>query len=190
MLPLIKTGLPATTVLLIVGTISVIIASTPSYAEQPAEVPERESLRGLVGMEVLVEPLNIEIEERGLQTLKLQSDIRQRLQKADIKVLTERERLATPSAAMLAVRVDAIHDRIGRYFYSVDLFLTQRVRLEGNVASQPSAVTWMKLGPIGTVADDNVKHLEDQVLRKVDQFIKDYLAVNADRRGSDRLKRP
>ena len=105
-------------------------------------------------------------------------------------MLTERERLATPTAAMLAVRVDAIHDRIGRYFYSVDLLLTQRVRLEGNVASQPSAVTWMKLGPIGIVADDNVKHLEDQVLRKVDQFIKDYLAVNPDRRGSDRLKRP
>jgi hypothetical protein len=190
MLSLIKTGLLATTLLLIVGTISVIIASTPSQAEQPAEVPERESLRGLVGMEVLVEPLNIEIEERGLQTMKLQSDIRQRLQKADIKVLTERERLATPTAAMLAVRVDALHDRIGRYFYSVDLLLTQRVRLEGNVASHPSAVTWMKLGAIGVVADDNVKHLEEQVLRKVDQFIKDYQAVNSDRRGSDRLKRP
>jgi hypothetical protein len=190
MLSLIKTSLPATTLLLIVVTISVIIASTPSQAEQPAEVPERESLRGLVGMEVFVEPLNIEIEERGLQTLKLQSDIRQRLQKADIKVLTERERLATPTGAILAVRVDALHDRIGRYFYSVDLLLTQRVRLEGNVASHPSAVTWMKLGAIGAVADDNVKHLEEQVLRKVDQFIKDYQAVNPDRRASDRLKRP
>jgi len=45
-------------------------------------------------------------------------------------------------------------------------------------------VTWLKLGAIGVVADDNVKHLEDQVLRKVDQFIKDYLAVNPDRRRS------
>jgi len=52
-------------------------------------------------MEVLVEPLNIEIEQLGLQTVKLQSDIRQRLQKAGITVLTERERLATPTAAML-----------------------------------------------------------------------------------------
>jgi len=141
-------------------------------------------------MEVLVEPLNIEIEQLGLQTVKLQSDIRQRLQKAGITVLTERERLATPTAAMLEVRLDAVHDRIGRYFYSIDLLLTQRVRLEGNAASDLSAVTWLKLGAIGVVADDNVKHLEDQVLRKVDQFIKDYLAVNPDRRRSDQLKSP
>ena len=190
MLPLIKTGLPATTLLLIVGTISFVIASTPSHAEPPAEVPERESLRGLLGMEVLVEPLNIEIEQLGLQTVNLQSDIRQRLQKAGITVLTERVRLATPTAAMLVARLDAVHDRIGRYFYSIDLLLTQRVRLEGNGASELSAVTWLKLGAIGVVADDNVKHLEDQMLRKVDQFIKDYLAVNPDRRGSDQLKRP
>ena len=190
MLPLGKTGLPVTTVFLIVSTISVIIASTPSHAEPPAEVSERESLRGLVGMEVLVEHLNIEIEELGLQTVKLHSDIRQRLQKAGIKVLTERERLATPTAAMLVVRVDALHDRIGRYFYSINLFLTQRVRLEGTGASELSAVTWMKMGGIGTVADDNVKHLEDQVLRKVDQFIKDYLAVNPDKRVSDQPKSP
>jgi hypothetical protein len=185
MLPLIKTGLPSTTLLLIVGTISLVIASTPSHAERPAEVPERESLRGLLGMEVLVEPLNIEIEHLGLQTVKLRSDIRQRLQNAGLKVLTDRERLATPTAAMLVVRLDALHDRIGRYFYSIDLFLTQRVRLKSYVASELSAVTWMKLGGIGIVADDNVNHLEYQMLRKVDEFIKDYLAVNPDRRGSD-----
>ena len=91
---------------------------------------------------------------------------------------------------MLGVRLDAVHDRIGRYFYSIDLLLTQRVRLKGNGASDLSAVTWLKLGAIGVVADDNVKHLEDQVLRKVDQFIKDYLAVNPDRRRSDQLKSP
>jgi hypothetical protein len=166
LLSLRKTGLPATTLLLIVGTISFVIAPTPSHAEPPAEVSERESLRGLLGMEVLVEPLNIEIEQLGLQTVKLQNDIRQRLQKAGITVLTERERLATPTAAMLGVR------------------------LEDNVVSDLSAVTWLKLGAIGVVADDNVKHLEDQVLRKVDQFIKDYLAVNLDRRRSDQLKSP
>jgi hypothetical protein len=51
-------------------------------------------------------------------------------------------------------------------------------------------VTWLKLGAIDIVADDNVKHLEDQVLRKVDQFVREYLTVNPDRRGSDRLKNP
>jgi hypothetical protein len=190
MRPVRKAGHPPATLLLIVGTLSLIIASTQSHAEPPAEVSERDSLKGLLGLEVLVEPLNIEIEQRGLQTVKLQSDIRQRLQKAGITVLTERERVATPTAAMLVVRVDAVHDRIGRFFYSIDLLLTQRVRLEGPVASELSAVTWIKPGGIGIIADDNVKHLEDQVLHKVDQFIKDYLAVNPDRRTSDPRRRP
>jgi hypothetical protein len=190
MLPVRRTGHPPATLLLIVATISFIIASTPSQAEPPAEVSERDSLKGLLGIEILVEPLNIEIEQRGLQTGKLQSDIRQRLQKAGITVLTERERVATPTAAVLVVRVDAVHDRIGRYFYSINLLLTQRVRLEGHVASELSAVTWIKPGGIGIMADDNVKQLEDQVLHKVDQFIKDYLAVNSDRRASDQPKRP
>ncbi len=165
---------------LIVITFCFTISSNPSQAEEPAEAPERDSLRGVVGIEVMVEPLNIEIEHLGLETLKLQHDIRQRVQQAGVRVLTERERLATPTAAMLVVRVDALHDRIGRYFYCVDLLLTQRVRLKGQGSGSPevSAVTWMKPGGIALIADDNVRHIQDQVLRKVDQFIKDYLAVN------------
>ena len=180
-----RTNLRIARVFLILGTILFAVISTPTYAEQPANVHERESLRGLVGMEVVVEPLNIQIEDQGLQTVMLQSSIKQRLQKAGIKVLTERERLATPTAAMLMARVDALHDRIGRYFYSNDLMLTQRIRLGGTDATDLSAVTWMKLGGIGIVADDNVKHIEEQVLRKVDQFIKDYLTVNPDRRANN-----
>jgi hypothetical protein len=60
--------------------------------------------------------------------------------------------------------------------------LAQRVKLQTRAETEVSAVTWKKLGTVSTVADDNVKHLEDQVLRKVDQFIKDYLAVNPDRK--------
>ena len=190
MRPQARTALHVAALLLTLGITTFAINPTPLHAEQSTEVPERESLRGLVGVEVFVEPMNIEIEQRGVQTVKLQSDIRQRLQKAGITVLTERERVATPTAAMLVVRVDAVHDRIGRFFYSIDLFLTQRVRLEGHVASELSAVTWTKPGGIGIIADDNVQHLEDQVLHKVDQFIKDHVAVNPDRRTSDPLRRP
>lgn len=107
-----------------------------------------------------------------------------------VKVLTERERLATRAGAVLVVRLDAVHDRIGRYFYSIDLLLKQRVRSEGHDESELTAVTWMKSGGIGVVADDNVKHVEDQVRRKVDEFIKYYQAVNLDRRGRDQLKGP
>jgi len=155
---------------------------TPHQADPAPEEAERESLRGILGVDVLVEPLDSDIEQAGLSTDKLQEDIRQRLHKAGVKVLTERERLASPSAAVLIVRVETLHDRIGRYFYSTNLLLAQRVKLQTRAETEVSAVTWKKLGTVSTVADDNVKYLEDQVLRKVDQFIKDYLAVNSDRK--------
>ena len=157
-------------------------ASSPSGTELSHQDNERQSLKGLNGLEVLVEPLDSDIEQLGLSTDKLQEDVRQRLHKAGVNVLTERERLATPTAAILIVRVDTLHDRIGRYFYSTDLLLTQRVKLATHGAPEVFAVTWKKLGVVSTIADDNLKHLEDQVLRKVDQFIKDYLAVNPDKR--------
>jgi len=177
-----QTDLHVPSLSLILGTGILFFAPISSLGEQPMESVERESLHGVTGVEVLVDPLDVEIEQLGVKTDSLQKDIKQRLQKAGVNVLTERERLRTPTAAMLTIRVDTLHDRIGRYFFSIDLFLTQRVRLESRETSELSAVTWMKLGPIGIVADDNVKHIEGQVLQKTDQFIKDYLAANPDRR--------
>jgi hypothetical protein len=168
---------------LTLGAVVIVLASISSHAGQPAEAPERESLRGVTSVEVLVEPLNVEIEQRGLVTATLQKEVNQRLQKAGVKLLTEREWLTTPAAAVLVIRVDALHDRIGRYFYSIDLFLKRRIQLEDQGPSELSAVTWMKCGPIGIVADDNIKHIETQVLQKADQFIKEYLTVNPGRKG-------
>jgi hypothetical protein len=147
-------------------------------AEKPTDSADRESLRGVTGVEVVVEPLDIEIEQFGLHTETLQRDIKQRLHKTGVRVLTERERLAAPNGVLLTIRMDAVHDRISRYFYSIDLFVSRKVRLESQPDSELSAVTWRKTGTIKTIADDNVKHIETQILQKVDLFIKDYLAVN------------
>lgn len=190
MRPLFQSNCPLATGFCLILTCSLTCALTPSYAERTAEVSERESLRGLSGVEVLVEPFSLELEQGGLQAVTLQSDIRQRLQKAGVRVFTERERLAAQAGALLVVRLDAVHDRIGRYFYSIDLLVKQRVRSGGHDAPELSAATWMKSGGIGIVADDKVKHVEDQVRRKVDEFIKDYQAVNPDRKGNDPLKSP
>jgi len=161
-----------------VGAIAVTIAAPPLRAEQLAEVSERESLKGIGGLEVFVESVNIELEALGLEAVTIQNDIRHHLQKAGVNVLTEHERLASQTAAVLVVKIDALHDRIGRYFYCIDFLFTQRVRLKVKGAPEVSAVTWMKPGRIGLIADDKVKQIQGQVLHKVDQFIKDYLAVN------------
>jgi hypothetical protein len=164
-------------------TASIVLGAAPQpAAERSHQEDERESLRGLHGVGLLVEPLDSDIEQLGLSTDTIEQDVRQRLEKGGVKVLTDRERLATPMAAVLIIRVDTLHDRIGRYFYSTDLLLTQRVKLATHGAPEVAAVTWKKLGVVSAIADDNLKHLGDQVLRKVDQFVKDYRAVNPDKR--------
>lgn len=161
----------------------------PSRPTEPSpEEAERESLKGLTGIEVVVEPLDSEIEQVGLSAAKLQEDVRQRLLKAGIKVLKERERPGNSATGLLTVRLETLHDRIGRYFYTTDVWLAQRVKLESQATAEFSAVTWKKLGTVSTIADDNVKHMADQALRKVDQFIKDYLAANPDRKVTDQRR--
>jgi hypothetical protein len=185
-----KTGLRTTTLLLIIGSISLLFASTSGRTGQPAAIPERDSLRGVVGVEVRVEPIAIEIEELGLPTDKLQNEVQQRLQEAGINLFTERERLASSTGGLLNIHVDALHDRIGRFFYTIDLSFMRPVRLKGLDHPDASAVTWMNLGEVGSIADDNVTYLQEQVLRKVDHFIKDYRAANPTRRGSNHRTKP
>jgi hypothetical protein len=177
---LLWSDLPTGRLLFMLISVMGSIPFAPLSFANSAEVRDRESLKGIVGIEVVVDTLNIEIEDRGLPTAQLQHDIQQRLQKAGMRVLTESERLRSPKTAMLVVRVDARHDRIGRYFYSIDLLMMQRVRLDGS-PSELSAVTWMKPGGIGIIADDNVQYLKEQVLHNVDQLIQEYAAVNPSR---------
>jgi hypothetical protein len=40
------------------------------------------------------------------------------------------------------------------------------------------------------VTDDNVRHVEDQVRRKADEFIKDYQVVNPDGEGAINSRAP
>lgn len=177
-------GLRATFKCLIAGSITLLVASPHVRAGQPVELSQRDSLRGLIGVEVHVDPLPIEIEELGLPSGKLQHQIREHLQESGITVLTERERFAGHLGGLLDVRVEATHDRISRFFYTIHVSLKRRVQLEGPPQPGITAVTWMKLGAVGSIADDNVTYLRDQTLRKVDQFIKDYLAVNPNQKGA------
>jgi hypothetical protein len=126
---------------LLLLAVMIAFASMAQSAEKPVDSADRESLRGVTGVEVVVEPLAIEIEQFGLHTETLQRDIKQRLHKAGVKVLMERERLATSDGALLTIRMDAVHDRISRYFYSIDLFVSRKVQLESQPDSELSAVT-------------------------------------------------
>jgi|SoiMethySBSTD1v2_1073268.scaffolds.fasta_scaffold3308556_1 hypothetical protein len=62
----------------------------PSWADDSQSA--RNSLRGLLGVEVIVEDLKPEVERAELSRTQLQTDVELRLRQSGIRVLTEEER--------------------------------------------------------------------------------------------------
>ena len=71
----------------------------------------RESLRGLTGVEVVVENVPPDLEPAGLTANQLRTDAELRLRKAGIRVLTREETLATPGVPYLYIRVTGLPER-------------------------------------------------------------------------------
>src|SRR5207249_4173290 len=66
---------------------------------------DRATLRGVEGVDVLVEALKPEVERAGVTRQQLKIDVELQLRKAGIRVFTEEERLRTPGAALLSIEV-------------------------------------------------------------------------------------
>lgn len=150
---------------------------------------QRESLRGLKGVELVMEVINPEAERKGLTRSQLQTDVELRLRKAGIKVLTRQERLKTPGYPFLYVNVSTVKTPEtlggllgGLYGYSISVELREKVILARNRSIETYAATWSK-GVVGTVGADKLRSVREGVGDLVDEFINDYLAMNP-RRGS------
>lgn len=86
----------------------------------------KEVLRGLKEVHVVVERLKAEIEQDGLFARTLQNDMELKLTLAGIKVLTEEECLQIPCVANLYLHVDAFKHAKG-YTYRIQLSLMEAV---------------------------------------------------------------
>ncbi len=141
----------------------------------------RRSLAGRRGVHVKVEDISPDAERDGLTATGLQTDVELRLRLAGIRVLTEAESLAMPDNALLYLNVTTLK-RGGRYSYTINLTLSQRVRLERDLSIQRvPGTTWIATGTIGTVGVNKLGTVRKAVRDMVDQFINAYLAANPKR---------
>lgn len=144
----------------------------------------RETLRGLTGVEVVVEKVSLEIERAGPTRSQLQTDAELRLRKAGIRILTEQESLATAGGAFLYIHVTGLraHSTTGRplgYAADSQVSLKQRVWLARDPAITASgAETWSSSGVLNTFDLPNMRAVRESVADQVDRFINAYLAVN------------
>lgn len=139
---------------------------------------EKESLKGLEGVGVLVEDMQENAMRVGLNRTQIITDVELRLRMAGIKVLTREERYAQPGSPYLYVQVNSIYlESIEHLAYTVRVLLDQDVSLTHN-NTQFRGATW-KEGMIGNVHKYDAKEVvRDAVKDLIDKFINDYLAVN------------
>lgn len=156
-----------------------VLASCAGASNAFAEMPERakETLRGLPGVTVVIEPLHDSAEHDGLTRSQLQTEVERQLQAAGIRVLTQDEWRSTPGSPYLYVNVSALKKSYGLYAYSIEVCLNQLVTLIRNQDIQEFAETW-ETREVGTVGKDRLATVHQSVAAHVGIFIRDYFSVN------------
>jgi len=158
--------------------VMVLVCVVPSALALDSDV-NRETLRGLKGVRVLVEDLASEVGKAGLTKNQLQADIEDKLRKAGIKALTQDECFATPGEPYLYVNINLNFRKADPniYSFSIDIGVIQNVTLDRDPKQKTYAATW-STGGVGSIKQEFLPRLKDSVDDLLDLFIKSYLAVN------------
>ena len=152
----------------LVIVVALIFMASVVYADS-------ETLRGLKGINVLVEGLGPETESTGLTEQQIQTDVELKFRMAGIKVLTGEERFTELGSPYLYVNLTAMKLRSRSYTYSIYISLNQEALIVRNNVKDYSATTWNRRG-MGTANSSTTirNHIKDLV----DEFINAYLSVN------------
>ncbi len=138
---------------------------------------QQETLRGLSGIAVVVEPLNAEVEQDGLSAQQLQAAVERQLQEAGIRVLSKDEWSTTLGGPYLYINVAVLKKDYGLYAYSVEVCVNQLVALLRDQEIKQFAETWERR-EVGTVGVEKLASLEQSVAAHVEAFVTAYRAVN------------
>lgn len=136
---------------------------------------EREVLRGLDKVNVVVERLKAEIEQDGLFASALKMDMELKLALAGIKVLTEQECLQIPCVADLYLHLDAFKHAKG-YTYRIQLSLMEPVMVLRK-RMRVTATTFRIHDELGMT--EHLSEVREEVRDLLDKFIEAWRAVNS-----------
>ena len=160
----------------LIVTLMVMTCFAQNLAEA-ANADERESLRGLPGVHVLIENITKDAQADGLLVDSVRNAVELILRSGGIKILTESEILQTTPAAYLYVKIGAYKNKSGLYGVSVRVSLEQRVSLLGAPQQIMFAPTWQD-EVTGTIGSSNIAKVINHVESTVKSFANDFLTVN------------
>ena len=144
-----------------------------------------ESLKGLKGVEVLVEELKADLENYNLTAIDIQTDVESKLREAGIQVLSKEENEKNQSShkPYLYVKIDSCKPtwRKEVIAYHIEIALKQLVTIPSEHAQfyeKPFyAPTWYK-SQLGVIFPRDIFKIRDEVNALMDKFIASYLRFN------------
>ncbi len=168
-------------------TLVFVTLSSLTVNAQSNDPLEKESLKGLSGLGVLVNVIedSPNLERDGLTKDQIQTDVELRLRRARMPVLTVEEVKELPRRPILLVtlianRSDALSKLLGENFYSfsIQIDCKQAARLNGMLNGRVLLVTTWSNGAVGMTSRRNIRSIRDSISDYVDKFLNDYLAAN------------
>lgn len=137
----------------------------------------RDTLRGLPGVEVLVEDVPPELPQSELTLTAVRAAVEQRLRDAGIPVYPTQAANASAAKAYVYVHLTAVPLPGRSHAVSIELHLRQTVQSIATGSNIVNAMTW-EHHTLAIATDAEGKALRDLILEMVDDFVADWRAVH------------
>ena len=160
------------------GTVGALMSVAVAASAQQFITTGRDTLRGLTGVEVLVEPIQPELERAGLSGASVRADVERQLRAGGVTVFASQGANTSLAKPYLYVHINALSLHRGTdYAVAVQLQLRQPLRSTVTGSNVVNAMTWDQENVIGVGAAD-LRGVRAEVKDYVDQFIRDWRAVH------------
>jgi hypothetical protein len=136
---------------------------------------QRESLRNLRRLSLVIEHLTPQAEESGFNRDQLRQFVKRRLHRAGIEILPK-EKIYS-NFPYLYVNVNVMKTNVGLSTFATQVALKQRMVLPREPFVEMYAATWEVAG-LGTVGTNNLTALTESTCKLIDEFSDDYRAMN------------
>jgi hypothetical protein len=166
-----------TFVISFVTTLLIAVFSLGSVQAQTFSANQKESLRGLNSMLLVVDFAQDAMVTDGLSRDDLELEIRRKLAGSGIRLMGEMEWARTEGVPYLYVYLNSLRSELGFYSYRAEVKLTQEVILKRNRGISQMSTTW-ETGTLGSIGVNRVESLRTEILELVDIFLADYKDVN------------
>lgn len=160
----------------VIMALLLVVASTLDGSAQMFISTGRDTLRGLPGVEVAVEPIPPELEQAGLSTALIRADVEQRLRAGGVTIYATQKENPSIAKPYVYVHLNALMLPGQRQAVAVQVHLRQTLRSPVTESNIVNAMTWDAHNVIG-LAKSDARSLRNAVLDMVDGFIADWRSV-------------